>query len=133
MSNPTREVSSFNLFILWFGAAVSIAEIYTGALLAPLGFSKGVQAILLGHLIGVIILGLTGIIGTQKRISALYSTRISFGKYGLYGFSILNVLQLLGWTAVMIISGARSVNEVSKLLWGYDQQTVWSVFIGLLI
>jgi len=133
VSNPTREVSSFNLFILWFGAAVSIAEIYTGALLAPLGFSKGVQAILLGHLIGVIILGLTGIIGTQKRISALYSTRISFGKYGSYGFSILNVLQLLGWTAVMIISGARSVNEVSKLLWGYDQQTVWSVFIGLLI
>lgn len=133
MNNQTRRVSSFSLFILWFGAAVSIAEIYTGALLAPLGFSKGVQAILLGHLIGVIILGLTGVIGSQKRVSALGSTRISFGRFGSYGFSILNILQLLGWTAVMIIGGARSVNEVSKLLWGLDSQIGWSIFIGLLI
>lgn len=133
MNSEARRVSSFSLFILWFGAAVSIAEIYTGALLAPLGFSKGVQAILLGHVIGVIILGLTGIIGSQKRVSALVSTRISFGRYGSYGFSILNILQLLGWTAVMIISGARSVNEVSKLLWGLDSQIIWSMFIGLLI
>ncbi len=133
MNYSAKGVSSFSLFILWFGAAVSIAEVYTGALLAPLGFSKGVQAILLGHLIGAIILGLSGIIGSQKKVSAIFSTRISFGRYGSYGFSILNVLQLLGWTAVMIITGARSVNEVSKLLWGYDQQTVWSIVIGLLI
>lgn len=133
MNSETKGVSSFGLFILWFGAAVSIAEIYTGALLAPLGFAKGVQAILLGHLIGVILLGLTGLIGSQKRVSALTSTRISFGKYGSYGFSILNILQLLGWTAVMIITGARSVNEISKSVWGWDNQTVWCIFIGLLI
>ncbi len=133
MNSTNKGVSSFSLFILWFGAAVSIAEIYTGALMAPLGFSKGMQAILLGHLIGVIILGLTGIIGSEKRISAIFSTRISFGKYGSYGFSVLNIFQLLGWTAVMIIAGARSVNEISKLLWGFDQQLLWSIIIGLLI
>ncbi|AHF08856.1 hydrogenase expression protein [Dehalobacter restrictus DSM 9455] len=131
--NKTQGVPSFSHFILWFGAAVSIAEIYTGALIAPLGFSKGVQAILLGHLLGVVILGLTGIIGAEKRISAIESTRISFGKYGSYGFSVLNILQLLGWTAVMIIVGARSVNEISKILWGFNNQLLWSIFIGLLI
>ncbi len=132
-SEGTRGVSSFSLFILWFGAAVSIAEIYTGALLAPLGFSKGIQAIILGHVIGALLLGLTGLIGSQQKVPALVSTRISFGRYGSYGFSVLNILQLLGWTAVMVIAGARSVNEISKILWGFDHQVLWSMMIGLLI
>jgi putative hydroxymethylpyrimidine transporter CytX len=133
MNDTAKEATAFSFFVLWFGAAVSIAEILTGGLLAPLGFVKGVEAVLLGHLIGVIILGLTGIIGTEKNISSIFSTRISFGVFGSYGFSVLNILQLLGWTAVMIIGAARSVNEVSKILWGFDQQNLWSMVIGLLI
>ena len=38
--------------LIWFGAGVSIAEILTGTYLAPLGFEKGLMAIILGHLIG---------------------------------------------------------------------------------
>ncbi|RNC28666.1 MAG: Cytosine permease [Candidatus Dichloromethanomonas elyunquensis] len=133
MNNTEKSATAFSFFILWFGAAVSIAEIFAGGLLAPLGFVRGVEAVLLGHLIGVIILGLTGIIGTEKKISSIFSTRISFGVFGSYGFSILNILQLLGWTAVMIIGAARSMNEVSKMLWGFDQQNIWSIVIGLLI
>ena len=44
-----EKVSSFSQMLLWFGAAVSIAEILTGALLAPLGLEKGIGAILLGQ------------------------------------------------------------------------------------
>ncbi|HML33895.1 putative hydroxymethylpyrimidine transporter CytX [Sporomusa sphaeroides] len=118
---------------LWFGAAISIAEILTGGLLAPLGFQSGVAAIVLGHVAGTGILVLAGWIGTQERIPALVSTRISFGTYGSYLFSVLNVLQLLGWTAVMIIAAARSANEISKLLWGLDQLSLWSIGIGGLV
>ncbi len=118
---------------LWFGAAISIAEILTGGLLAPLGFQGGVAAIVLGHLAGTGILVLAGLIGTQERIPSLVSTRISFGTYGSYLFSVLNVLQLVGWTAVMIITAARSANEVTKLLWGVDQLTNWSIGIGGLV
>ena len=41
--------------LIWFGAGVSIAEILTGTYLAPLGFQKGIAAILLGHLIGCVL------------------------------------------------------------------------------
>jgi len=128
-----NNLSMFNFSTLWFGAAISVAEILTGGLLAPLGFKMGVLAILIGHLVGTSLLVLAGIIGTNERIPALVSTRISFGKYGSYLFSVLNVLQLLGWTAVMIIVGARSVNQISKTLWGFDQLTVWSLIIGVFI
>jgi putative hydroxymethylpyrimidine transporter CytX len=123
----------FNFTTLWFGAAISVAEIIAGGLLAPLGFKMGLLAILLGHLVGTTLLVWGGIIGTIERIPALVSTRISFGQYGSYVFSVLNVLQLLGWTAVMIITGARSVNQITKLLWSFDHLTVWSLIIGAFI
>ena len=122
-----------NFTTLWFGAAISVAEILAGGLLAPLGFKMGLLAILLGHLVGTTLLVMGGIIGTTERIPALVSTRISFGQYGSYVFSVLNVLQLLGWTAVMIIAGARSVNQITKILWSFDHLTVWSLIIGVFI
>jgi putative hydroxymethylpyrimidine transporter CytX len=132
--NKASNTLGFNHFLfLWFGAAVSIAEILTGGLLAPLGFQSGIVAIVIGHIVGTAILVLGGIIGTQERMPAIVSTRISFGVYGSYLFSALNVLQLVGWTAVMIIAAARSANEISKMLWGVDQLSLWSMGIGTLV
>jgi putative hydroxymethylpyrimidine transporter CytX len=128
-----NNMSAFSFMTLWFGAAVSIAEILTGGFIAPLGFKKGVLAIVIGHLIGTLALVLAGFIGTSERIPAIKSTRISFGAYGSYVFSIFNVLQLIGWTTVMIITGARSVNLISKTIWNFDSMTFWSVFIGALV
>lgn len=134
MISKENNTLGFNHYLfLWFGAAVSIAEILTGGLLAPLGFQSGVTAIVLGHIVGTIILVLGGLIGTQERIPAIVSTRISFGIYGSYLFSVLNVLQLVGWTAVMIIAAARSANEISKMLWSIDQLALWSIGIGGLV
>jgi purine-cytosine permease-like protein len=48
----TTKTSTRENSLIWFGAAASIAEIMTGSLIAPLGFTKGLTAILLGHLIG---------------------------------------------------------------------------------
>lgn len=134
MTNENSGSLSFQHFLfLWFGAAVSIAEILTGGLLAPLGFKDGVTAIILGHLVGTTLLVLCGLIGARERIPALVSTRISFGAYGSYLFSILNVLQLIGWTAVMIVSAARSANGITSMLWGVDQLQLWNIVIGGLV
>jgi len=132
-ASAQNNLTMFNFITLWFGAAISVAEILAGGLLAPLGFMLGIGAVLLGHLVGTTILICGGIIGTEARIPAMVSTRISFGQYGSYLFSALNVLQLLGWTAVMIISGARSVNQITKILWSFDHLTVWILVIGAFI
>ena len=47
-----KKTSSSQNSLIWFGAAVSIAEILTGTYFAPLGFTKGLLAILVGHVIG---------------------------------------------------------------------------------
>ena len=44
----------FGSALIWFGAAVSIAEILAGSLIAPLGFSRGAADVVIGHSIGCI-------------------------------------------------------------------------------
>lgn len=125
MENKTNVFSSS---LIWFGAAVSIAEILTGTYFAPLGFSKGILAVLLGHLIGCALLFFSGYIGALSRKSAMESTAASFGVFGSKFFALLNVIQLVGWTGIMIYDGSLSVNEVFAF-----GNWIWSLVIGALI
>ncbi len=124
----TRRTSVFENGLIWFGAAVSIAEILTGTYFAPLGFQKGLLAIILGHVIGCFMLFLAGLIGGEQRKSAMETVKLSFGYKGGLLFSVLNVLQLLGWTAIMIFDGATAAGEV----WAVGTW-VWCLIIGVLI
>lgn len=63
----TKQTSVLDNGLIWFGAAVSIAEIVTGTLFAPLGFAKGLAAIVLGHIIGCALLFFSGLIGGKTR------------------------------------------------------------------
>lgn len=128
MSTTTSETKLLSHGLLWFGAALSIAEIFTGTLFAPLGFEQGVIAILLGHIIGGLLFFLAGLIGANTRRSAMETVRIGFGHQGASGFALANVLQLIGWTTVMIITGAAATDAI--LPWG---TITWSLIIGGLI
>lgn len=123
-----KRTSVFENGLIWFGAAVSIAEILTGTYFAPLGFGKGLLAILLGHIIGCTLLFFAGLIGGNTRKSAMETVKMSFGKYGSLLFSLLNILQLVGWTGIMIYDGALAANGI----WGTGQW-LWCLVIGGLI
>lgn len=133
MKETDLKLSSLSFFTLWFGAAISIAEIFSGGLIAPLGFKKGILAILIGHFLGTIIFVLGGVIGSKEKMSAINSTESSFGVYGRKLFGILNVLQLVGWTAVMIKSAAVSLNAISVELWKFNNIILWAIFIAFLV
>lgn len=98
------------MFLLWAGAAISIAEIYTGGLIAPLGFAKGFLAIILGHIIGTAFLALGGYISFTDKKNAMDKVRDCLGDYGGKIVAFLNVLQLIGWSAIMIIQSGRALN-----------------------
>lgn len=123
-----KGTSVFENGLIWFGAAVSIAEILTGTYLAPLGFGKGIAAILLGHVIGCLMMFLAGMIGGKMRKSAMETVKMSFGQKGGILFAMLNVLQLVGWTAIMIYDGALAANGVM-----HTGAWIWCIVIGALI
>ena len=123
-----KRTSIFENGLIWFGAGVSLAEILTGTYFAPLGFGKGVLAIIIGHIIGCTMLFLAGVIGGKTRRSAMETVKMSFGEKGGIFFSFLNVLQLVGWTAIMIYDGALAANGVL-----HTGRWVWCLVIGALI
>ena len=123
-----KRTSLFENGLIWFGAAVSIAEIITGTYFAPLGFKKGLTAILLGHLLGCGLLFFSGVIGGKTRKSSMETVKMSFGEKGSLLFSILNILQLVGWTGIMIYDGALAANGVLDA-----GHLVWCLLIGGLI
>ena len=123
-----KRTSIFENGLIWFGAGVSLAEILTGTYFAPLGFGKGVLAIIIGHIIGCMMLFLAGVIGGKTRRSAMETVKMSFGEKGGIFFSFLNVLQLVGWTAIMIYDGALAANGVL-----HTGRWVWCLVIGVLI
>ena len=76
-----EKTTLFTNGLIWFGAGVSISEILTGTYFAPLGFSKGIAAIITGHIIGCILLFLAGVIGGKTgKSAAIY--RLCCKSYG---------------------------------------------------
>lgn len=123
-----KRTSLFENGLIWFGAGVSIAEIVTGTYFAPLGFQKGLLAIIIGHIIGCLMLFAAGLIGGQVRKSAMETVKMSFGQKGSLLFSLLNILQLIGWTAIMIYDGALAADGLLTV-----NHALWCLIIGALI
>lgn len=128
MSENAKRTGLFENGLIWFGAGVSIAEILTGTYFAPLGFQKGLMAIIIGHIIGCLMLFCAGVIGGKVRKSAMETVKMSFGQKGSLLFAMLNVLQLVGWTAIMIYDGALAADGVVN-----TGRWIWCVIIGALI
>ncbi len=133
--NKERKLGGFSLFSLWAGAAISIAEIMTGSLIAPLGIKLGILVILGGHIIGGLVLAAVGVIGFREKQPSLIASRISLGRYGSYVISVFNIIQLVGWTAIMLIQCTRSVQTITSGLFGLENYalllTITAVLVGL--
>lgn len=129
-----KKTSTLENGLIWFGAAISIAEILTGTYIAPLGFAKGLLAIIIGHLIGGILLFCAGYIGASSRQSAMETVKMSFGSRGSKFFAGLNVVQLCGWTSIMIFDGAIAARSICHLAhWQWCLIIATLIFIWILI
>lgn len=126
-----RNLKGIDFFLLWAGAAVSLAEIWAGSLIVPLGLGLGLWSILLGHLIGNTPLALGGLIGSRWGIPTMVSVRPSFGIRGSYFAAFLNIVQLIGWTAVMLIVCGQAADEISKF-YGFSNLTLWILLSGMI-
>ena len=123
-----KRTSAFQNGLIWFGAGVSLAEILTGTYFAPLGMGKGLAAIFIGHVIGCVLFFLAGLIGGRERKSSMETVKMSFGAKGGMLFAFLNVVQLVGWTGIMIYDGALATNSIFDV-----GIAVWSIVIGVMI
>lgn len=121
------------LLAIWFGAGISIAEFWAGALLTPaLSLGMAILVIIVGHLLGNTIMGLIALEGEETGLPTMVLSRAPLGIKGSILPSILNYLQLIGWTAIMLIVGANAMNAVSKAF-GFESYPLWVLLLGVLV
>lgn len=125
-----RNLGGTDMMLLWAGAAVSLAEIWAGGMLAPLGFAAGLVVIVLGRMIGNLPLALAGIMGAREGLPSMVATRPSLGIAGSYLASILNIIQLIGWTAVMLFIAGHAASALAKPF-GSASTSIWMIMAGV--
>lgn len=125
-----RNLTGLDFFLLWAGAAVSLAEIWAGGILVPMGYITGLVVILLGHILGNTPLALGGLIGSKWGIPTMVSTRVAFGVRGSYIPASLNIFQLIGWTAVMVWIGGQTAATFTKSSALYTAE-FWIILLGI--
>jgi len=86
-----RNLSGMGFFLLW-----------AGAFFIPMGLATGFLVILLGHLIGNTPMAFGGFTGSKTGFPTVVAVRPSFGICGSYFATVLNLVQLVGWTGVML-------------------------------
>jgi putative hydroxymethylpyrimidine transporter CytX len=127
-----RNLAGFDFFHLWAGVAISLAEIWAGGLLAPMGFWMALGAILLGHAIGNSLMSLAGLIGSEHGITSMVSVRPSFGILGSNLAAVLNIFQLVCWASIMLIIGGRAGSMLAADRGGVlASESFWILLIGL--
>ena len=124
-----RNLKEWDFFLLWAGAAISLSEIWAGGLLVSFGLLAGLGIILLGHVIGNTPMALGGLIGSRHGVPAIVGTRGALGNRGSILPAILNVVQLAGWTAVMLWIGGQAA---AGLAGGAAESRGWTIALGAL-
>lgn len=128
-----RRLSGLDLAVLWGDLAVGILVLAAGALLVPaLGLPQATLAIVLGSALGCIPLALVGVAGAREGVPGMVLFRPILGIRGSWIPSVMNLIQLVGWTALELWAMARVANGVSKDTFGFDAYPVWLVGIALL-
>lgn len=130
MQSSERKMGGVDYFLLWAGAGVSLAEIWAGGLVVPLGLAAGLLAVLLGHAVGNTFLALGGVIGSREGIPTMVGLRPSFGVRGSYLPSLLNIIQLVGWTAVMLLICGEAAHNLVREALALSSPGLWIVVSG---
>jgi putative hydroxymethylpyrimidine transporter CytX len=127
-----RTLRGLDLGVLWFDLSVGLLVMVTGALLVPaLGLPTALLAIAVGTLIGCVPLALVALAGEREGVPTMVLLRPVLGERGSFVPSALNVVQLIGWTAVEFWVMGEVANVASARLFGFESRVLWLAVVAV--
>ncbi|MDR5749858.1 MULTISPECIES: putative hydroxymethylpyrimidine transporter CytX [unclassified Caballeronia] len=128
-----RAFATSDAFALWFSLGIGLLVAQAGALLVPgLSLPHALAAIAIGTAIGVVLLALAGVVGTDTGLAAMSSLRPTLGVRGASVPAVLNAVQLVGWGSFEIIVMRDSADALAKQSFGLSMPLVWTLVFGVL-
>jgi nucleobase:cation symporter-1, NCS1 family len=127
-----RVLSGVDLAVLWGDLGIGLLVLVTGALLVPgLGLAAALGAIVAGSIVGAALLGLAGAAGAQAAVPTMVLFRPVLGRRGSWLPSLLNALQLVGWTAVEFWAMSFVADIVVRRAFGLSARPLWLILAAL--
>ena len=128
-----RNLSALDMAVLWGDLGVGLLVLVTGGLLVPgLGFASALVAIVVGSIIGVSLLSLVAVAGAQHGLPSMVLLRPVLGTRGSWIPTVMNVVQLLGWTAVELWAMSYVADLISTEVFGFSARGVWLATAGVI-
>jgi putative hydroxymethylpyrimidine transporter CytX len=128
-----RTLSGLDFAVLWGDLAIGLLVLITGALLVPaLGFPKALLAIGIGSAVGCIPLALVAYAGAREAVPTMVLFRPVLGRRGSYLPSILNIVQLVGWTGFEFWAMSLVANQMSIRVFGFSGRWLWLGVVAVL-
>ncbi|WP_250528784.1 putative hydroxymethylpyrimidine transporter CytX [Caballeronia sp. ATUFL_F1_KS4A] len=128
-----RAFGTSDAFALWFSLGIGLLVAQAGALLVPgLSLPHALAAIVIGTVIGVVLLALAGVVGTDTGLAAMSSLRPTLGVRGASVPAVLNAIQLVGWGSFEIIVMRDSADALAKQSFNLSMPLVWTLVFGAL-
>jgi NCS1 family nucleobase:cation symporter-1 len=127
-----RTLSPLDVGILWNDLSLGLLVLVTGGLLVPaLDLPAVIAAVVIGTVLGCLPLAAVALAGAREGLPGMVLFRPLLGRSGSAIPSVLNVMQLLGWTAVEFWAMGRLANALSIEVLGLDAFGVWLAAVAV--
>jgi NCS1 family nucleobase:cation symporter-1 len=130
-----RTLGTLDLAVLWGDLSVGLLVMVTGALLVTsfgLSLRQALVAIVVGGAIGCVPLAVVAAAGHREGVPTMVLFRPVLGERGSFVASAVNVLQLVGWTAVEFWAMGSVANVASSRLFGFDARWAWIALVAVI-
>jgi nucleobase:cation symporter-1, NCS1 family len=127
-----RTLRGLDIAVLWGDLGIGLLVLVSGGLLVPgLGFAPALAAIVIGSILGVALLSLGAMAGADHGLATMVLFRPVLGVRGSWIPSVLNWLQLVGWTAVELWAMSYVADLVVRESFGISARPLWLVVAAL--
>ncbi len=131
VAREARQLGFWGFAVLWGDLGIGLLVLLAGSFLVPaLSLPQALGAILVGSVVGVTLLAVSGIVGSQTGLPTMVCLRPALGRGGSYVATGINVVQLLGWTVFELVIMGHAANAVVRGLTGFDAAWLWTVVFG---
>ena len=130
-----RVLRFMDFLVLWGDLGIGLLVMLTGTFLVPgLGLGSALLAIVIGSAAGSLLLALVGAVGSSTGAPTMVLLRPVLGVRGSFAPTVLNVLQLIGWTIFEFVVMGVAASVIARTLFGTGSYVAWAaVFAAIVI
>ena len=121
------------MFSIWFAINLNVVTWFTGFLGIEFGLSIGyaIIAIIIGNVIGAAYLAAGSCIGAELGQPLIPASRKFFGRFGVFGLSLLNLINNIGWLAVNLLLAVMAFRTIIPV--GFHVSVIILTAVTLLV